>query len=531
MTSLATARETAPTQAEINAVIAANPDALHKPGVLGIRAGFKVVAGWPTRKPAIVVTVATKSDAIPDQDRLPEKVGGIAVDVREASKLRQFELTDPDGYDAIVEELPAEQRVARFTDEQRPAAVTSDVPLAPRAAKPTLPYTPPDGVALTAIDDQVRITCCASPDAGWPVLAQFLSQTQRQLTVGIYDFTSAHVLAGLTAALNGTQKLDLVLDHPAKNPTADQTDDETHTTLTTALGERLRFAWALEGSDRFAAAAIYPNAYHIKVAVQDSNAFWLSSGNWNNSNQPDIDPVTNPADAAAAAKGDRDWHVVIEHPQLAQTFAAYLNHDLTVAADHQATPDAVTPRAAITPLIEERTLEPHAFTQFFAPQTFSEQMRIQPLLTPDPGVYQQAVLQLIQTAEQSLYIQTQYAHPSDQPTDQAFTDLLTAVTERQKAGVDVRIIFSQWETVDYLEKLQAVGFDLTEIRIQQSVHNKGIVRDSTDVLISSENWSADGVLRNRDAGVIISHPSIAQYFQQIFLHDWNNLARQQALDG
>jgi hypothetical protein len=531
MTSVAARGERLPTQAEINAVIEANADALHKPGVLGVRAGYKAVGGWPTRKPAIVVTVAAKGDALPEEVRLPEKVDGIAVDVREASRLKQLELTDPGGYDAIVDELPAEQRVARFADEQRPSAVDTGPPLAARAAKQTIPYAPPAGAALTAIDDQVTITCCASPDAGWPVLSQFLSRTKKQLTVGLYDFTSAHVLAGVEAALAGEQRLDLVLDHPAKNPTADQTDDETHTALANLLGDRLRFAWALEGSDPLAAAVIYPNAYHIKVAVRDQDTFWLSSGNWNNSNQPAIDPVANPADAATAAKSDRDWHVVIQHAGLAKTFASYLENDLTVALDHQAPANALAPMAALPLTLEQRTLAPRAFTQFFAPQTFSEKMRVQPLLTPDPGVYRDAVLQLVQGAQKSLYIQTQYAHPSDLPADQAFTDLLTAVTERQKAGVDVRIIFSHWETLDYLEKLQGMGFDLTQVRIQQGVHNKGIVRDATDVLISSENWSGDGVLRNRDAGVVISHPGIARYFQQIFVHDWANLARQQALDA
>jgi phosphatidylserine/phosphatidylglycerophosphate/cardiolipin synthase-like enzyme len=155
------------------------------------------------------------------------------------------------------------------------------------------------------------------------------------------------------------------------------------------------------------------------------------------------------------------------------------------------------PLAAMALVLEQRTLEAHTFTHFVPPQTFSEQMRVQPLLTPDPGIYRDAVLQLIQSAQQSLFIQTQYAHPSDQPADQAFIDILAAVAERQRAGVDVRIIFSQWETVDYLKKLQRIGFDLAQVRIQQGVHNKGIVRDATDVLISSENWSGDGVLRNR----------------------------------
>jgi phosphatidylserine/phosphatidylglycerophosphate/cardiolipin synthase-like enzyme len=157
-------------------------------------------------------------------------------------------------------------------------------------------------------------------------------------------------------------------------------------------------------------------------------------------------------------------------------------------------------------------------------------MRVTPLLTPDPGVYSAAVLALVQSATQSLYIQTQYAHPSVAAGDAAFTELLQAVIDRQRAGVDVRIIFSQWENQGFLEKLQALGFDLAQVRIQQGVHNKGIVRDGSAVLISSQNWSADGVLRNRDAGVIIENPDIAQYFQQIFMHDWTHLARQQALD-
>ena len=84
--------------------------------------------------------------------------------------------------------------------------------------------------------------------------------------------------------------------------------------------------------------------------------------------------------------------------------------------------------------------------------------------------------------------------------------------------------------MNLLEKLQALGFDLAQVRIQQGVHNKGIVCDGSAVLISSQNWSADGVLRNRDAGVIIEDPDIAQYFQQIFMHDWTHLAHQQALD-
>jgi len=33
------------------------------------------------------------------------------------------------------------------------------------------------------------------------------------------------------------------------------------------------------------------SSYHIKVAVRDDEAAWLSSGNWQSSNQPPADPL------------------------------------------------------------------------------------------------------------------------------------------------------------------------------------------------------------------------------------------------
>jgi PLD-like domain len=515
----------------VKAAIAANLAVLKKSDVLGIRPGYKVVAGWPTRKPAIVVTVKKKTDDVPEEDRLPDRVDGVAVDVREASRMKALELQDPAHYATIAPALPAEARVARFPDEELTQATSEEPALAPLAAKPTLPYTPPADGDLSPVEDDFTILCNASPDAGWPTLKTFLAGTTERLVVGLYDFTSEHILDAVKTDLSGKQ-LDLVLDHPPRNPTADQTDEETHTALADELGDNLNFAWALERMDPHAAVAIFPNAYHIKVAVRDGRTFWLSSGNWNNSNQPDIDPVDNPGDAAAATKFDRDWHVVVQHQGLAETFSKFLENDLSVAAQHQTGDGALAPAAAVEELaLEPRALPAAAFAQFFAPQTFSGQMRVTPLLTPDPGVYSAAVLELVRSATQSLYIQTQYAHPSVRPEDEAFTELLEAVIDRQQAGVDVRIIFSQWENQGYLEKLQALGFDLTQVRIQQGVHNKGIVRDGSAVLISSENWSADGVLRNRDAGVIVENPEIAQYFQQIFVHDWTHLAQQQALDA
>jgi hypothetical protein len=44
------------------------------------------------------------------------------------------------------------------------------------------------------------------------------------------------------------------------------------------------------------------------------------------------------------------------------------------------------------------------------------------------------------------------------------------------------------------------------------------------VVVSSQNWSGQGVLQNRDAWLIIDNATIALYFEKIFLSDWDNVA-------
>jgi phosphatidylserine/phosphatidylglycerophosphate/cardiolipin synthase-like enzyme len=516
----------------VREAIAAHRDALALPGVLSVRAGYEVRDGWPVTPPvpAIVVTVAAKSDAPPGGQSLPAYVGEVPVDVRQASarKRRWLEAGAPEHDPGRAPDTGA---LPDFADETSPrlydaGPVARPAQLLPAAAKPQLPYAPPAGVGLTPVSGVVTVHAAASPDAGWGMLASFLSGVTEHLTIGLYDWTSAHVLQAFTDAMPGVT-VDLVLDHPAPNPSADQSDEATVAALRSAFGDRLRQAWALERQDPKAAAWQFPSAYHIKVAVADHAWVWLSSGNWNNSNQPAIDPVTVPGDRVEARTRDRDWHLVIESPQLAATFEAYLLGDLEVALQHQAAPAPASAGEG-----ETRTVQTPPFTQFFAATTVSEQTTIQPVLTPDAGGYADRVRDLIASATTSLSMQFQYIEiPKDPASESAgFTELIDAVVARQQAGVAVRIIMSEYETQGYLEKLVAAGLDLTAVRIQNNVHNKGIVVDDHTVLVSSQNWSVAGTTTNRDAGVIVTDATLATYFQQIFDHDWAQLATQQAAE-
>ncbi len=509
--------------AGLSDVIDANAASLRRPGVLAVRPGFVAGKhGWPTKTPAIVVVKARGAH----KPAVPDHIAGVPVQIREADPLEQFAADRPGEYAALVLTRP-EARLDAFA---RPGSFEASIPHA-LAAKPQLPYEPPAGVSLEPATGTFAFTVHASPDAGWPVLEAFLAGTQHELVVGMYDFTSKHILDAVDAALGG-KKLTITLDDPAPNPTRDQLDSETLKSLRDDLGDDLDAAWALDRMNSKVLEWVFPSAYHIKVAVRDGDTVWLSSGNWNNSNQPDFDPIGDPqpTDQETARKSDRDWHVVIEDGGLAGQFRAYLLNDYDVARrvaleGNAPIPAAATPQPEMPDLFARRAVE---FT-FHPPQRIAgEQSTITPLLTPDPGVYRDAMLALIESVETSLYIQLQYIHPSNNTAaDQNFNDLIDAVAAKIDDGKDVRIILSEWQVPGgWLDRLQEAGIALENVRIQQGVHNKGFVIDRKIVALGSQNWSGDGVLRNRDATVIIDNATAAEYFTTIFLHDWEKLASQ-----
>src|SRR5262249_61264641 len=76
----------------------------------------------------------------------------------------------------------------------------------------------------------------------------------------------------------------------------------------------------------------FGGAYHIKVAVRDHEEFWLSSGNMQTSNQPDISPAADGEQTFSPLKRfNREWHVVIKNKKLAEVFEKFLLHDLKKA--------------------------------------------------------------------------------------------------------------------------------------------------------------------------------------------------------
>src|SRR5262249_4843803 len=280
-----------------------------------------------------------------------ERVGSIPVDVRGATAHHRLRAHDPAAAALAQAYGRPENREPSWPFEREmpsgklledPHSTTQQTLVAHRARQPVanralaahaqktqIPYQPAAGVPLNTVTTTTTITAHVSPDAGLATLQNFLGGTKRSLVIGMYDFTSGTILKTFLSDLTGNKSLQMVLDNPAPNPTRDQTDTQTVDELDRQLGGRAKITRALVRSDLFAAEWMFPYAYHVKLIVRDGTSFWLSSGNLNNSNQPDL--------ALPPQYEDRDWHVIIEDAGLSKTFATYLNQDFASASQHQTT--------------------------------------------------------------------------------------------------------------------------------------------------------------------------------------------------
>lgn len=496
----------ASSKAAVRTIIDAHqPELKSLPGFVGAEPGFPIVDGRILREPAILVFVSHKKppSEMLVEDRVPRQLGPYRVAVLQADPWRQL--------------------------EAKLATAGSEIDLAADAG--SLSYEGIEGEPID-IEHEVggSLLCHLGPDAGWPVLKPFLEATQSSLTVAMYDFNAAYIAKTfIDTVRDGDIEAALTWDDSMTAP-----ETEIRGQLRQRLKNRLDGAIIQCGSGRR-----FASAYHEKVAVRDHASFWLSSGNWSKRSQPDIDPIGDPTTAKGMySAGNREWHLIVDDEVLAQLYERYIRHDLEAAkADLEAGepgvaleaeqawrfPDVLVPIESLTaePGLALATVEP------IAPEALPSaprRIKVQPLLTPDN--YVGRVADWLASARRSIYLQFAYITYSDKPSDERFTQVLLRLAELSyKPGLDMRIIVGNNGAADKVRRLAEAGFNEAVFRVQSNVHNKGIIVDGESVLVSSANWSGDGVLRNRDAGLIVYDREVAGYFSRAFLDDWESRAR------
>lgn len=484
----------------------------NQPGVVKVRSGYRFRRGWITDERVIVIEVQ-KKQSLPDlkssgRQLIPQEFLGVGVDVRAAALGDQLEF--------LGLAMPEPEAMPR----------------------PGVYKEPPD-LQLDPVNEQMKAIFHMSPDSGWPNLRDFFGRIKHNLTATIYEWEDGHISDTLFNALHSKEgRLKMVTQKPGTKEVVEK--------MLLLLGENFEHVWASVGSGK-----IVPSAYHIKVATRDQEEFWLSSGNWKDSNQADIHPAADHSTSMKPLREhNREWHVIMENATLARLFQDYIDWDFEEAKRvplEEAPPQPEIDVFVPDPVTQAEP-EGRPVAEYFEPLVVNKMLNVQPLLTPDRDwkgnrLFAEFAAELIDSAVSTIDIENQSFSILEE-NEPEFEMFFNVLLRKQKEGVKIRIIFrdprefargvkGEAALHRQLERLKDFGINTDYIRVQQKCHTKAIIVDSDKpetaaVLFGSHNLTTSGALFNRDASLLIKDQEVAQYFQQVFNFDWEVLAKQTA---
>ena len=465
-------------------------------GVLAVHAGYVIEGNKLTDEDCLVV--AAHPEKLDDVlAKAPETYRGYPVEVRAAS------LNDQSG-EGVLDIAQEAVTSIRYNDDDRTG----------------------EGFSFDWVEEEMDVTLHVGPERGWKVLRPFLDGTDAELVSSIYEFHAAHIAGALEQELDDGAKLTLVMAPQSRDPKSGNLGEDDFSRSATFEDWANRFdqkflrVFVPTGSQGLVALS-----YHIKVTVRDGKSFWLSSGNWKQTSQPNI-PADKLDQPKSMSKFNREWHVVMHNETIAQRYRNHILADydqsLALGGSLESIEEQVMVDVPMT-VLEGVTLEA-APSRVVEPLEISRRVRVKPLLTPDKKgkVYTDAVLKMIRSAEEQLLFQNQYIKVTENSTG-FFEQLVEAVIEKSNEIDDVRIILRAendgfWDEVSELKRR---GMDVNRcVRRLPKTHTKGIIVDGKQVLVGSHNWSMLGVTLNRDASLLFDDEEIAQYYREVFELDW-----------
>jgi len=356
----------------------------------------------------------------------------------------------------------------------------------------------------------------ASPGRSLEVLVSYLDAAETSIRLSVYQLTSLPLRDALLRADVRGVAIQVLLDGGPVGGI-----DERGWGIAgnlSAAGIEVRF---LDEGNRTGYAARY-QTLHAKYAVLDEEITIVSSENWGETGWPPF-----------GTSGNRGWSVAVSNTAVAAHLTAVFDADFDPArldsipyAAMAVAPAAYVPEPAGTYVW---TVEPLAF---------SGEFDVTPVIGPENSFDEGAILGLMRSARERLYIEQFYAHKSWDGGPNLFLEEAVRAARR---GVEVKVLLDATfynrdptdpnDNDDTVANLTAVAASedlpleakLADPAVHDVVkyHNKGIVVDGERVLVSSFNWNLFSPSRNREVGLIVDSPAIGGFFESRFLHDWS----------
>ncbi|MCX6693865.1 MAG: phospholipase D-like domain-containing protein [Methanomicrobiales archaeon] len=353
--------------------------------------------------------------------------------------------------------------------------------------------------------ENVTIEVFVSPDSSSDLVLETIKRAEREILVDVYEFTHPKIAEELLQAKRrGVTVTVLVEGGPVGGIPPDEVE------VLNLLKSDGVPVFLMESQNESHAPYRYS---HAKYLVIDREVLLLTTENFKQSGFPDQGMI-----------GNRGWGVIIKDPGVSRYFTDVFFEDLNGPG--------VGPLSAVSPGGRSGEANPTStYRARYPPATLSG-ARVTPVLAPDTSYL---IATLIEGSSQSVDVEQAYI---TNPSTGDLNPYLAAAINASRRGVQVRVLLdSSWfnieeeadndEMVDLINRiaeednlpLEARCADLARSDLLK-VHTKGVIVDRQRVLVSSINWNQNSPNFNREAGVILDHPGVGNYYTAVFEDDW-----------
>jgi cardiolipin synthase len=342
----------------------------------------------------------------------------------------------------------------------------------------------------------------ASPDCSLQIFTEVVDSADQELLLNVYEFSSMTMAGELLKAKKRGVSVTVLLEG---GPVGGISNEEKN--VIASLQNAGILVFTMSGSSSAPAPYRFD---HAKYLVADRERVLVTSENFKSTGFPEKGTI-----------GNRGWGVVVDDPRVAEYFSETFHDDCSGGG-------VIPAKGGVYP---EEQISQKPYQQEFEPLRFSDATII-PVLAPDTGYL---IEEMIAGAEKSIDIEQAYI---TNQSDGSLNPFLQAALDASKRGVQVRVLLDSSyfnieedsdndEMVRFLNliagdqqlPLKARCADLEGNNLEK-IHNKGVIVDRRSVLVSSINWNTNSPEFNREAGVIITQPEVAEYFGEVFEDDW-----------
>ena len=341
-----------------------------------------------------------------------------------------------------------------------------------------------------------------SPDCSYKIISKEIKGVN-EIFINLYTFTNPY-LASILNKSNATIKIFLDGNVIGGIPMEERW-------IAYMLSKKAEIRYMMEDEENGVYKRYKYN--HAKYIIFDNKCI-IESANWGKSGIP-LDE----------SYGNREWGIVLENESIADFLKNVFEYDWnpefqdSVEFNESSFTHGKPPSDYyISYYVPHGNYKP-AFSPLYVNSSFNVTI----ILAPDNA--EEEIIKLLGEAKEEILVEQAYIQKD---WSNGLNPFLKKLIERNESGVSVKIILNcnpsyisttamNKETYEFLK---SKGIEV-KLQSNLNIHNKGLIIDGRKVLISSINWGENSVRRNREIGVIIENGEIANYFEEIFWHDWH----------